>query len=91
MDKTMEEVLRASFGNKAHVDISRVYENGLAGHYPDSIQRTNIYKAMKEYARLACRAQREICAREASLKHYIADSPDIDEDSILNAPEPELK
>lgn len=47
-----------------------------------------VIEAMKEYAREACKEQREICA--AHYNHYTDNNNDVT-DQILTAPEPELK
>jgi hypothetical protein len=47
--------------------------------------------AMKAYAREACAEQRRICAENADINHGGYDSNSwIEEESILNAPEPEM-
>jgi len=54
-----------------------------------------LFLIMKEYSKVMCQKQREICSEEAELKfEYIGDgswdgSDIVDKDSILNSPLPE--
>lgn len=75
--KTADEFLRESLARWGKENISDAAWEELKKEdtYPAYIE------IMKEYAREACKAQREICAVKAHTLKY----------TILNAPEPELK
>lgn len=54
------------------------------------LYRDQAIKAMKEYARLACEEQKEICSKKENAYEFEG-AVWMDEGPILNAPLPELK
>ena len=75
--------------------------------YLSSLQEESVLKLMRNYAKLKCAEQRQICNKKARIKRYKISSADeyigggryteddeydyeINEDSILNAPEPTM-
>jgi spore coat polysaccharide biosynthesis predicted glycosyltransferase SpsG len=50
----------------------------------------SIINLMRDFARLKCEEQRELCAKEIKRNAVIFDILGINQETILNSPEPEI-
>lgn len=55
-----------------------------------TIFEKEIFKIIQDFTRLKCKEQRELCAKEIKRNAVIFDILGINQETILNSPEPEI-
>lgn len=70
-----------------------VHDSGYVFNDPEDgelvIHAENVVKILKEYGRLLCNKQKQICAENGTASIINWDEPIINKSSILNAPYPQ--